>query len=480
MAGRGTNRGGRTTTSRGRRVASRGRLILQDSPTPTPPIPTTTPIPTPTPNPSSTVPILTTTLTLTPSPAPTSTPTPTTNPTPTPSSAPTSTPTTYPTPTPSPTTTPQCQSLSLESQENDIIDQELLQEIEPYENDIIDQEFNPSSAVRCLTAAIKSKYDWFCPTWGDATKSMRDFWFNEFKKYCKWQPKYEARIRRIFDIKGDVRYRGMMYQARAKYAKSSVFKPKYIPEPIWKELIHHWASDKKFKNWSVANTVNRASNEGSSMHTGGSISMGEHERRMEAATGVKPTMEEVFTKCHLKEDKSWVDKKAEKAIEGFKRRKIELTELSLFQNENIDGLPCETQPIPDDLTIWKEVVPKGKKGTLYGFGSIGSKISSGYTLLSSCSLASKETHLEQELIECQKKVKEQQAVNEEQKLQLQNQHKRIESNESMLAALFGKLNMPLPPNFASASPVQDGSNEIGDPSNSNNGDDFDVDLDDYI
>ncbi|XP_045791588.1 uncharacterized protein LOC123886302 [Trifolium pratense] len=475
MTGRGTNRGGRTTTSRGRRVASRGRLILQDSPTPTPPIPTTTPIPTPTPNPSSTVPILTTTLTPTPSPAPTSTPTPTTNPTPTPSTAPTSTPTTYPTPTPSPTPTPQCQSLSPESQENDIIDQELLQEIEPYGN-----EFNPSSAVRCLTAAIKSKYDWFCPTWGDATKSMRDFWFNEFKKYCKWQPKYEARIRRIFDIKGDVRYRGMMYQARAKYAKSSVYKPKYIPEPIWKELIHHWASDKKFKNWSVANTINRASNEGSSVHTGGSISIGEHERRMEAATGVKPTMEEVFTKCHLKEDKSWVDKKAEKAIEGFKRRKIELTELSLFQNENIDGLPCETQPIPDDLTIWKEVVPKGKKGTLYGFGSIGSKISSGYTLLSSCSLASKETHLEQELIECQKKVKEQQAVNEEQKLQLQNQQKRIESNESMLAALFGKLNMPLPPNFASASPVQDGSNEIGDPSNSNNGDDFDVDLDDYI
>jgi hypothetical protein len=84
------------------------------------------------------------------------------------------------------------------------------------------------------------------------------------------------------------------------------------------------------------------------------------------------------------------------------------------------------------------------------------------------------------LIECQKKVKEQQAVNEEQKLKLENQQKRIESNESMLAALFGKLNMPLPSNFACGSPMQDESNETGDPSNSNNADNFDVDVDDFI
>jgi hypothetical protein len=71
-----------------------------------------------------------------------------------------------------------------------------------------------------------------------------------------------------------------MYQERLNYAKSSAHKPKYIPDKIWNQMIHHWASDKKFKNWSVANTANRASNEGSSMHTGGSISMGEHERRM--------------------------------------------------------------------------------------------------------------------------------------------------------------------------------------------------------
>jgi len=35
-----------------------------------------------------------------------------------------------------------------------------------------------------------------------------------------------------------------------------------------------------FKNLSVANIANRASTQGSSIHTGGSISIGEHGRRM--------------------------------------------------------------------------------------------------------------------------------------------------------------------------------------------------------
>ncbi|KAK2437346.1 hypothetical protein QL285_022251 [Trifolium repens] len=181
--------------------------------------------------------------------------------------------------------------LKIESQDY-IIDQELLQEIELYGN-----EFNPSSVVYYLTIAIKSKFDWFYPTWGYATKAMRDFWFDEFKGYH-------------------------VSRETTLCKKYSDHKPKYIPTAIWNQLVYHWAPDKKFKNWSVTNTTNRASNEGSSMHIGGSISMGEHKRRMKEATGVKPTMEEVFVKCHLKKDKSWIDKRAKRAFEGFKRRKL--------------------------------------------------------------------------------------------------------------------------------------------------------------
>ena len=71
-----------------------------------------------------------------------------------------------------------------------------------------------------------------------------------------------------------------MYQERKNYAENSEYKPKYISEPIWNQLIHYWTSDKNFKNLSAANIANRASTQGSSIHTAGSISMGEKGRRM--------------------------------------------------------------------------------------------------------------------------------------------------------------------------------------------------------
>jgi len=61
------------------------------------------------------------------------------------------------------------------------------------------------------------------------------------------------------------------------------------------------------------------------------------------------------------------------------------------------------------------------------------------------------------------------------KTKTEQQQKRIESNESMLAALFEKLNMSLPPNFACVTPMQDEPNDIGEASNGNNADNFGFD-----
>ncbi|KAK2424312.1 hypothetical protein QL285_034685 [Trifolium repens] len=237
----------------------------------------------------------------------------------------------------------------------------------------------------------------------------------------------------------------------------------------------HPPSDRKFKNLSVANITNCASNQGSSIHTGGSISMGEHARRMKETIGVEPTMEEVFAKCHTKNDKSWVDSRAEKAYGDFKRRKAELLEISLSQNQDGEGLSCEIQhDMPDDLTIWKEVAPKGKKGKIYGLGSIGTHARSKFTV-GSCSNAFKETNIEQELLKWKEKAKEQELLNQEQKHKLEQQQKRIESTEGMLVALFGKLNMPLPPNFARATPMQAEPNDIAETSDGHNDDNFGFD-----
>lgn len=41
----------------------------------------------------------------------------------------------------------------------------------------------------------------------------------------------------------------------------------------------------------------------------------------ENETGVEPPVEEVFTHCHIKRDKTWVDNRAEQAYGNSKKRK---------------------------------------------------------------------------------------------------------------------------------------------------------------
>ncbi|RYR18993.1 hypothetical protein Ahy_B03g063632 [Arachis hypogaea] len=241
------------------------------------------------------------------------------------------------------------------AQEGELVTQEGLLKIEPFGN-----EFNPCTAVRHVTNTIKSKFSEFCASWGHASEIMRDLWFTEFKKNCMWEPQHNARIH------------------------------------------------SKFKNWSAAKTVNRASNAGSSMHTSGSISMGEHARRMEKATGVKPSLEEVYTKCHTKKDKNLSSK---------------------LDSRNCSETSKDNLNIEQELYMWKE------------------------------------------------KAKEQEMINEEQKVKLKDvehklkdqgrqlnvQQKRIGFTEKTIHALYKKLNLPLPSTLSD--PTED---ELGTGSSDDN------------
>ncbi|XP_020971452.1 uncharacterized protein LOC107628302 isoform X2 [Arachis ipaensis] len=130
------------------------------------------------------------------------------------------TPSPSPSPSPSPTESPYCLPIQPQSfhnapnnernlyhahlsdenhndgslaQEGELVTQEGLLKIEPFGN-----EFNPCTAVRHVTNAIKSKFSEFCPSWKHASEQMRDLWFTEFKKNCMWEPQHNARIRQIF------------------------------------------------------------------------------------------------------------------------------------------------------------------------------------------------------------------------------------------------------------------------------------------
>ncbi|RYQ84063.1 hypothetical protein Ahy_B10g102953 [Arachis hypogaea] len=67
-------------------------------------------------------------------------------------------------------------------------------------------------------------------------------------KNCMWEPQHNARIRQIFEIKGSARLRSLMNQERRNYSKDPNHVPKYIPESVWCQLLHYFATDSKFKN----------------------------------------------------------------------------------------------------------------------------------------------------------------------------------------------------------------------------------------
>ncbi|RYR67278.1 hypothetical protein Ahy_A03g013600 [Arachis hypogaea] len=130
-----------------------------------------------------------------------------------------------------------------------------------------------------------------------------------------------------------------------------------------------------------------------------------HARRMEKATGVKPSLEDVYTKCYTKKDKRWIDERSEKVIGDVEASK-----------EGLD--------IPDDYTIRNEVVTKGKKKVDFGLGSFGLDLSSKLDSRN-CSKTSKDNlNIEQELHMWKRKAKEKETINEEQQVKLNDvEHK---------------------------------------------------------
>ncbi|XLS97127.1 hypothetical protein HN51_039862 [Arachis hypogaea] len=158
----------------------------------------------------------------------------------------------------------------------------------------------------------------------------------------------------------------------------------------------------------------------------------------EKATGVKPSLEEVYTKCHTKKDKSWIDERSEKVI-------TELSQVALsLDNEGDVEASKESLDIPDDYTIWNEVVTKEKKKDAFGLGSFGLDLSSKLDSRN-CSETSKDNlNIEQELHMWKEKAKEKEMINEEQKVKLNDAKHKIGSTEKTLHALYKKLNLPLP------------------------------------
>nr|ABN06108.1 hypothetical protein MtrDRAFT_AC150800g42v2 [Medicago truncatula] len=129
----------------------------------------------------------------------------------------------------------------------------------------------------------------------------------------------------------------MMSIVRAKHARDPEWVPGWIGVNIWPRLLEHWATDLTFLKRSHIGKVNRASEKGGCLHSGGSASSYTTSQRMEK-----------------------FDKKAKEVLSPF------------------DGSsPTSTMRLLDhstSQTIWKEIVGRGKSYKYYGAGSMASNL----------------------------------------------------------------------------------------------------------
>ncbi|XP_019264450.1 PREDICTED: uncharacterized protein LOC109242077 [Nicotiana attenuata] len=157
--------------------------------------------------------------------------------------------------------------------------------------------------------------------------------------------------------------KNLLYKARQKGEK-----PGWMLKDMWDRVIVIWASE-EFKKRSNAAKAARASNTGGSLHTGGSISMETHRRRMEKEKGRVVTYAEVFEDKHLKRKKDgtreWVEPRAARVYEAYQQR---FEEWRQSQPDSEDGSSTQVS-LNDVASIWTQMVGGAKKGRTYGLGS---------------------------------------------------------------------------------------------------------------
>ncbi|KAH0679477.1 hypothetical protein KY284_020562 [Solanum tuberosum] len=135
-------------------------------------------------------------------------------------------------------------------------------------------------------------------------------------------------------------------------------RPKYVPEETWESWMRFW-KDPKVIEPSKINSKNRCGGQNvvaKGTHTGGSITIGEHRKRLAIEKGRDPTPSELHLHVHTHghDGKSFVGERARNMHEKY---------LEILHNQT------QTQSNVDQLQAYYQVVGGEKKIRIYGLGA---------------------------------------------------------------------------------------------------------------
>ncbi|WJX62107.1 hypothetical protein P8452_47139 [Trifolium repens] len=225
-------------------------------------------------------------------------------------------------------------------------------------------------ASKGITTALRAIYqDAFFPTYHhlkknkDAKKKI----IAEFELCCAWKPEHDDEVIKIFHHLASSRLSGMLYEARQEYeTRDGDFKPEWIGEEVWPQLLEYWQKDETFARRSSANKKNRDSKKGGYKHTQGSASVDTHRRALERQLGRKPFINEVHDATH----KIWgtdeyidtrsavTQKKYDESVQSYLREHPEYS-----SNADLSE--------PTQLQMWDEISGPGNTDfRRYGYGNL--------------------------------------------------------------------------------------------------------------
>ncbi|KAH0643620.1 hypothetical protein KY289_034594 [Solanum tuberosum] len=137
----------------------------------------------------------------------------------------------------------------------------------------------PSSTCSTFIAkSFKNELDPNGINWKGVLQPVKDFYFGEFKKEFYWDSSTnENAVKRQWEIKASLRYRDFI----SKIKKNGT-NPGYVTDIVWKNWMRLWQAPENVAK-SETNKKNRRGGREAVVgaHTGGSISIGEHRKKLE-------------------------------------------------------------------------------------------------------------------------------------------------------------------------------------------------------
>nr|GMD97876.1 putative transposase En/Spm [Ipomoea batatas] len=115
----------------------------------------------------------------------------------------------------------------------------------------------PYDGHRKIIESITRYFPEAFKTFRSAPQSMRDIWFNEYKKSCKWNPEDEATIRKIYEKSAAKRLSDTLSQVRANLREGKS-PPKWMSDAVLAQYQTLW-DNADFKRLSEKNKKNRNS-----------------------------------------------------------------------------------------------------------------------------------------------------------------------------------------------------------------------------